>query len=285
MITETQASTRNGYAMLVVLLSLQIGAGFALAAAPVPLKIVAAVFSLVVLICWFGFFIVSPNQGKILQLFGRYVGTEHSTGLRWCNPLYWPRKPISLRVRNFESGQLKVNDARGNPIEIGAVIVWKVVDSAEAYFEVDDYESFVTIQSEAAIRNLANRLPYEASTDGELSLRGEPAGVAEKLKEEVQERLTKAGLLVIEARISHLAYAPEIAQAMLRKQQANAILSARRLIVKGAVDMVSDALTRLTDDHDIELDDERRASMISNLLVVICSEQQTQPVVNAGSLY
>ncbi|MEM9758845.1 MAG: SPFH domain-containing protein [Pseudomonadota bacterium] len=285
MITETQAKTLNGYAVIVVLLAAQVSAGFWLNTASGPMKIVAAMVFVLLLVCWFGLFIVAPNQGKILQLFGRYVGTEHATGLRWCNPLYWPRKPVSLRVRNFESGQLKVNDARGNPIEIGAVVVWKVVDSAEAYFEVDDYESYVTIQSEAAIRNLANRLPYESTAEGELSLRGEPARVAEKLKDEVQERLAKAGLEVIEARISHLAYAPEIAQAMLRKQQANAILSARRLIVKGAVDMVSDALTRLTEDHDIELDDERRASMISNLLVVICSEQQTQPVVNAGSLY
>jgi regulator of protease activity HflC (stomatin/prohibitin superfamily) len=285
MITEIKAGTQNGYLMIVVLLAAQVLCGFLIALAPIFVKLIAILLFIIALICWFGLFIVAPNQGKILQLFGKYAGTEHTNGLRWCNPLYWPRKPISLRIRNFESGQLKVNDSTGNPIEIAAVIVWKVVDSAEAYFEVDNYESFVTIQSEAAIRNLANTYPYESHKDGELSLRGDQIQIAEKLKEEVQARLNKAGLHVIEARISHLAYAPEIAQVMLRKQQATAILAARRLIVKGAVEMVSDALTSLTQQHDFELDDERKASMVSNLLVVICSEQQTQPVINAGSLY
>lgn len=285
MITEVKAKTTDGYLMIATLLSLQLISGLLVAFGPGLVKILAILASVAVLICWFGLFVVAPNQGKILQLFGKYVGTEHTTGLRWCNRLYWPRRPISLRVRNFESGKLKVNDASGNPTEIAAVVVWKVADSAEAYFEVDDYESFVTIQSEAAIRNLATTYPYETHADGELSLRGDPIQIAEKLKEEVQARLNKAGLHVIEARISHLAYAPEIAQAMLRKQQASAILAARRLIVKGAVEMVSDALTSLTDQHQFELDDERKANMVSNLLVVICSEQQTQPVVNAGSLY
>jgi len=286
MITEINAKTRNGYTMVLVLILAQVATAAFAAVMPGALKLVGVIGFILVIICWFGLFVVAPNQGKILQLFGKYVGTEHTTGLRWCNPLYFPRKPISLRVRNFESGKLKVNDARGNPIEIAAVVVWKVVDSAEAYFEVDDYESFVTIQSEAAIRNLATSYPYEAhQEEGGLSLRGDPLQIAEKLKEEVQARLDKAGLFVIEARISHLAYAPEIAQAMLRKQQASAVLAARRLIVKGAVEMVSDALTSLTDEHQFELDDERKASMVSNLLVVICSEQQTQPVVNAGSLY
>lgn len=286
MITEVPAKTQNGYLMVVVLLVAQLLTAGGALVMPGAMKVLAVLGFILVTICWFGLFIVAPNQGKILQLFGKYIGTEHTTGLRWCNPLYWPRRPISLRVRNFESGKLKVNDARGNPIEIAAVVVWKVVDSAEAYFEVDDYESFVTIQSEAAIRNLATSYPYEAhQEEGGLSLRGDPLQIAEKLKEEVQERLDKAGLHVIEARISHLAYAPEIAQAMLRKQQASAVLAARRLIVKGAVEMVSDALTTLTDEHQFELDDERKASMVSNLLVVICSEQQTQPVVNAGSLY
>ncbi len=205
--------------------------------------------------------------------------------MRWANPFYFPKRAISLRIRNFESSKLKVNDARGNPIEIAAVIVWKVIDSAEAFFEVDDYESFVTIQSEAALRNLANIYPYESHEDGELSLRGDPLQIAEKLQLEVQERLQKAGVQVIEARISHLAYAQEIAQAMLRKQQAGAVLAARQLIVKGAVEIFSEALTTLTEQHNFELDDERRASMVSNLLVVICSEQHTQPVINAGSLY
>lgn len=284
MIKEKPASTRNGYGVFIVLLLAQaitIAMVITLGAA---IKIVAAIAVVIVFICWFGFFIVAPNQGKVLQLFGRYVGTEQKTGLRWANPLY-SKKKISLRVRNFESGKLKVNDARGNPIEIATVVVWKVVDTAEAYFEVDDYESFVTIQSESALRNLANAYPYEPHGDDELSLRGDPVRIAEKIKEEVQERLQKAGVHVIEARITHLAYSPEIAQAMLRKQQAGAILAARRLIVKGAVEMVTDALTSLTDQHNFDLDEERKAAMISNLLVVICGDQPAQPVVNTGSLY
>jgi len=285
MITEVQARTANGYLMAISLFIAQLAGAAALLALPGAMKIAAVLFTLLVAIGWFGLFIVAPNQGKILQLFGHYVGTEHRTGLRWCNPLYWPRRPISLRIRNFESGKLKVNDASGNPIEIAAVVVWKVFDSAEAYFEVDDYEMFVTIQSEAAIRNLATSYPYESAADGELSLRGDPIRIAEELKHEVQARLTTAGLEVIETRISHLAYAPEVAQAMLRKQQASAILAARRLIVQGAVDMVADALEKLTKENDIELDEERKAAMVSNLLVVICSEQQIQPVINAGSLY
>lgn len=285
MITEKQASTRNGYSMLLLLFVLQLLFAAMLIVAPGAFKLVALLFSLSTFICWFGFFIVAPNHGKIMQLFGKYVGTEHNTGLRWANPFYFPKRAISLRIRNFESSKLKVNDARGNPIEIAAVIVWKVIDSAEAFFEVDDYESFVTIQSEAALRNLANIYPYESHEDGELSLRGDPLQIAEKLQLEVQERLQKAGVQVIEARISHLAYAQEIAQAMLRKQQAGAVLAARQLIVKGAVEIVSEALTTLTEQHNFELDDERRASMVSNLLVVICSEQHTQPVINAGSLY
>lgn len=285
MITEKQASTRNGYSMLLLLFVLQLLFAAILIVAPGAFKLVALLFSLSTFICWFGFFIVAPNHGKIMQLFGKYVGTEHNTGLRWANPFYFPKRAISLRIRNFESSKLKVNDARGNPIEIAAVIVWKVIDSAEAFFEVDDYESFVTIQSEAALRNLANIYPYESHEDGELSLRGDPLQIAEKLQLEVQERLQKAGVQVIEARISHLAYAQEIAQAMLRKQQAGAVLAARQLIVKGAVEIVSEALTTLTEQHNFELDDERRASMVSNLLVVICSEQHTQPVINAGSLY
>ena len=180
---------------------------------------------------------------------------------------------------------MKVNDASGSPIEIAAVVVWRVVDSAEAFFEVDNYKSFVTIQSESALRNLANQYPYESNGDGDLSLRADPLEIAEKMKTEIQERLSKAGVEVIEARISHLAYATEIAQAMLRKQQAGAVLAARKIIVQGAVEMVTEALTSLTDKHDFELDDERKASMVSNLLVVICGEQQAQPVVNAGTIY
>ncbi len=284
MVKEEAASTSNGYLMIVILFFAQLVAAGTIVVFPGGLKVLAVIATALVFVGWFGFFIVAPNYGKILQLFGKYVGTEHAPGLRWANP-FFSKKQISLRVRNFESGKLKVNDARGNPIEIAAVVVWKVVDSAEAYFEVDDFESFVTIQSEAALRNLANTYPYEPHDGDELSLRGDPASIAEKIKLEVQERLQKAGVHVIETRISHLAYSPEIAQAMLRKQQAGAVLAARRLIVKGAVEMVTDALDTLTKEHDFQLDEERKASMVSNLLVVICSDQQVQPVVNAGSLY
>ena len=294
MITEKKASTQSGYLMLVVLLLLQLlFVALTVVVAPNALigplgavqLFIGILGGVLVFIGWFGFFIVAPNQGKILQLFGKYAGTEHTMGLRWANPFYYPKHAISLRIRNFESSKLKVNDATGNPIEIAAVIVWKVVDSAEAFFEVDNYESFVTIQSESALRNLASIYPYESHQEGSLSLLGEPLKIAGKLQMEVQERLQKAGVQVVEARISHLAYAPEIAQAMLRKQQAGAVLAARQLIVKGAVAIVTDALKALTEEHHFELDNERKANMVSNLLVVICSEQNAQPVINAGSLY
>ncbi|WGL15144.1 SPFH domain-containing protein [Microbulbifer bruguierae] len=289
MIKEKRAFTVNGYAMLAVLLALQL-----LSAVMLVRNLVATDFAMaggwglvtvIVVFCWHGLFMVAPNQGKILQLFGKYVGTEHTTGLRWANPLIFKRTPISLRIRNFESGKLKVNDANGNPIEIATVVVWKVVDSAEAYFEVDDYESFVTIQTEAALRNVANEYPYDNHGEEILSLRGDPIEVAEKIRDQVQERLGRAGIQVIEARISHLAYAPEIAQAMLRKQQAGAVLAARKLIVRGAVEMVTDAISTLAESHDLELDEERKANMVNNLMVVICGEQQVQPVINSGSLY
>lgn len=286
MVVEKSVKAASGYTALFIFAVLHVG--IVIVAVQValtgPKNVVWVILEVLLALCWKGFFMVAPNQGKILQLFGQYVGTAKQQGLRYANPFY-SHKTISLRVRNFESGKLKVNDATGNPIEIAAVVVWKVVDTAEAYFEVDDYESFVTIQSEAALRNLANHYPYESDQEGVLSLRGDPQQIAEKMKHEVQDRLQKAGVNVIEARISHLAYAPEIAQAMLRKQQASAVLSARRLIVQGAVDMVSDALNSLTEKHNFELDEERKAHMISNLLVVICGDQQSQPVVNVGSLY
>ena len=231
-----------------------------------------------------GLFMVHPNEAKVLQLFGRYVGTSKEPGLRWANPLY-SKRAVSLRVRNFESGKLKVNDSSGSPIEIATIVVWRVVDSAEAVFEVDDYEEFVTIQSEAALRNLATTYPYEAAVDGEKSLRGDPKNIAEALKDEIQARLQEAGVEVIEARISHLAYAPEIASAMLRRQQASAIIAAREQIVAGAVGMVQMALEQLERDAVVELDEERKAAMVSNLLVVLCADNEAQPVVNAGSLY
>ena len=231
-----------------------------------------------------GFFMVAPNEAKVLQLFGDYVGTAKTTGLRYANPFYKKRK-LSLRVRNFESGQLKVNDSEGNPIDIAAVVVWRVVETAEATFEVDDYEHYVHVQSEAALRNAATRYPYDSHEDHVMSLRGSTAAVAEHLKAEVQQRLDKAGVEVLEARISHLAYAPEIAAAMLQRQQAGAIIAARQRIVDGAVGMVEMALDRLARNNVVELDEERKAAMVSNLLVVLCSERSTQPIVNAGTLH
>jgi len=232
-----------------------------------------------------GFFTVEPNQAVVLVFLGRYVGTIREAGFWWTNPFSTKRK-VSLRVRNFNSKQLKVNDAFGSPIEIAAVVVWQVVDSAKSRFSVDDYEEFIAIQSETALRALANRYPYDAPDEASIpSLRGIPDEVARELQKEVQARLEVAGVEVLEARLSHLAYAPEIAQAMLRRQQARAIIDARRQIVEGAVGMVDEALKRLSERQIIELDEERKAAMINNLLVVLTSEQNTQPVVNTGSLY
>ncbi|MCI0656295.1 MAG: SPFH domain-containing protein [Acidobacteria bacterium] len=231
-----------------------------------------------------GVFTVSPNQGRVMQLFGAYKGTAREPGLRWANPFY-TKRPLSLRVRNFETAKLKVNDKRGNPIEIAAVVVWRVVDTAEAAFQVDNYENYVHVQSEAALRNLATGYPYDAHTEGEVAISSHTAEVSAQLRTEIHDRLQKAGVEVIETRVSHLAYAPEIAAAMLRRQQAAAVVAARRTIVEGAVGMVENALEMLAERKVIELDGERRAAMVSNLLVVLCSEQNTQPVVNAGSLY
>jgi regulator of protease activity HflC (stomatin/prohibitin superfamily) len=231
-----------------------------------------------------GFFMVNPNQGKVLQLFGEYRGTARVNGLRWANPFFM-KKAVSLRIRNFESSKLKVNDNEGNPIEIAAVVVWKVVDTAEAVFEVDDFENYVHVQSESALRNLATSYAYDAHDDKHISLRGHTSTVADHLKREIQERLSKAGVEVIEARISHLAYAPEIAAAMLQRQQAGAIIAARQRIVEGAVGMVEMALGMLSQKSIIELDEERRAQMVSNLLVVLCGERGATPVINAGTIY
>jgi regulator of protease activity HflC (stomatin/prohibitin superfamily) len=243
--------------------------------------VVAIVIEIVLLI---GLFTVAPNQGRVLQLFGSYHGTAREPGLRWANPFY-TKRPLSLRVRNFETGKLKVNDKRGNPIEIATVVVWRVVDTAEAAFQVDNYENYVHVQSEAALRNLATGYPYDAHTEGEIALSSHTAEISAQLRIEIQDRLEKAGVEVIETRVSHLAYAPEIAAAMLRRQQAAAVVAARRTIVDGAVGMVENALEMLAQRKVIELDEERKAAMVSNLLVVLCSEQGTQPIVNAGSLY
>lgn len=231
-----------------------------------------------------GLFQVQPNQGKVMQLFGRYSGTVRNEGLRWTNPFY-SKRDVSLRVRNFESSKLKVNDNDGNPIEIAAVVVWQVVDTAEAVFQVDDYENFVQIQSEAALRQMATSYPYDSHDSGAPSLRSHGKEVNQHLRDEIQERLGKAGVDVVEARISHLAYAQEIAQAMLQRQQAGAIIAARARIVEGAVSMVEMALEQLSTRGVVTLDEERKAAMVSNLLVVLCGERATQPVVNAGTLH
>lgn len=231
-----------------------------------------------------GFYMVEPNQAAVQSLFGKYVGTVKDQGLRWNNPFYSAKK-ISLRVRNFESGKLKVNELDGSPIEIASVIVWQVVDASEAVYNVDDYESFVHIQAESALRAMATSYPYDQHEDGQLALRSHASEVGEHLKQELQERLADAGIAVLDARISHLAYAPEIAQAMLQRQQANAIIAARTRIVAGAVGMVEMALAELQKNGVVQLDEERKAQMVSNLLVVLCGERSTQPIVNTGSLY
>ena len=288
MITEINRKVPSGYGVLAIMLVAQGITVFALVRAIMaaqPLLVVLSILAiLVVAVFWIGFFMVHPNEAKVLQLFGQYVGTAHEPGLRWANPFYAKSK-VSTRVRNFESGKLKVNDSRGSPIEIAAVVVWRVVDTAEAVFEVDDYEEFVTIQSEAALRNLSTTYPYEPHEGEGTALRSHPGEIATALKKEIQDRLQKAGVEVIEARISHLAYAPEIANAMLRRQQASAIIAARKQIVTGAVSMVDMALSQLQESGVVELDDERRATMVSNLLVVLCGEENAQPVVNTGSLY
>lgn len=249
-----------------------------------PMIVAAAVLIALMTFLSAGLFKVNPNEGQVLQLFGDYKGTAKVQGLRWANP-FFTKKKVSLRVRNFESSHLKVNDIDGNPIEIAAVVVWKVFETAEAVFEVDDYEHYVKVQSEAALRNLATSYAYDAHDDAQVSLRGHTSAVADHLKREIHDRLVKAGVQVIEARLSHLAYAPEIAQAMLQRQQAGAIIAARQRIVEGAVGMVEMALDMLSKKSIVTLDEERKAAMVSNLLVVLCGERSTQPVINAGTIY
>ena len=280
---ETTASTLSGYPMLAILpLTVLAGVAGALILGGVAIKILSLIVALLALICLAGFYMVAPNEGRVLQLFGQYVGTDRALGLRWANPFY-SKQRVSLRIRNFESGQLKVNDSAGNPIEIAAVVVWRVVDTAEAVFEVDDYEDYVAIQSEAAIRNMATSYPYDDHEGESITLRGSANEIGDILKAEVQDRLGKAGVEVLEARISHLAYAPEIASAMLQRQQASAIVAARSKIVEGAVSMVEAALAQLTERQIIDLDAQSKASMVSNLLVILCSDRAAQPVVNSGT--
>jgi regulator of protease activity HflC (stomatin/prohibitin superfamily) len=234
--------------------------------------------------CFAGLTVVNPNEASVVTLFGVYKGTIKRAGFWWVNPLTSRRK-LSLRVRNFESAKLKVNERDGNPIEIAAVVVWRIVETFEAVFNVDDYENFVHVQSEAAVRNLATSYPYDSHDDGNVSLRLSAGEVADRMRHEIQDRLAKAGIEVIEARISHLAYAPEIAGAMLRRQQASAIIAARQKIVEGAVGMVEMALDEISRKNVVALDEERKAAMVSNLLVVLCSEKGVEPVVNTGTLY
>lgn len=244
----------------------------------------AVVLFLVTLVCWFGLFVVQPNQARVLTLFGRYSGSVKAPGLWWTNP-FMIKRTISLRIRNFETAKLKVNDQHSNPIEIGAIVVWQVIDSAEAMFEVENFEDYVRVQSESAVRTLATAYPYDAHVEGQMSLSHNATEISEQLAAEVQARLAKAGMKVIETRLAHLAYAPEIANAMLRRQQASAIIAARVQIVEGAVSMVDMALKKIAERGIVVLDEERKAAMVSNLLVTLCAEQPMQPVVNTGSLY
>jgi regulator of protease activity HflC (stomatin/prohibitin superfamily) len=289
MIREKVRSTLSGWLMIPVLLAAVAGCiwglyGAAQSDGSLSLVILFAVALVVIAILAFGFFIVNPNEAKVLTLFGKYSGSVKRDGFHWANPLLTKRH-ISLRVRNFESSQIKVNDLEGNPIEIAAVVVWKVTETAEACFEVDSYEHYVKVQTEAAVRNLATHYPYDAYEEHHKSLRGNTVEIAEQMKVEVQERLAKAGVEVLEARINHLAYAPEIASAMLQRQQAGAIIAARSRIVEGAVGMVEMALDLLSKRDVVALDNDRKAAMVSNLLVVLCGDRNTQPVVNTGTIY
>ena len=256
------------------------GAGKAIAIAATA----AGLLGVVSLLLLVGMFTVGPNEARVLQLFGKYVGTVRDEGWRWVNP-FTSKRALSLRMRSFETPIIKVNDVEGNPIEIGAIVVWRVVDTAAACFVVDDIASFVRVQSEAAVRSLAMHHPYDGHDERTISLRGHTEAVAEQLKQHISTHCKHAGIEVIDAKIAHLAYAPEIAQAMLQRQQAGAIIAARQRIVEGAVGMVEMALAMLAKNKVVELDEERKAAMVSNLLVVLCGERSTQPIINAGTLH
>lgn len=288
MIREETSNGGSGLGMLLLFLALFFGSGYELfktAVAGFGWGMAGSILAMILSIIGLGgLFVVNPNEAKVLQLFGAYRGTARTAGLRWVNPFY-SKKKVSVRTRNFETGKLKVNDKAGNPIEIAAVVVWKVVDTAEALFNVDDYINFVHVQSESALRNLATHFAYVADAESEMALSSHTSEMSVGLAAEIQERLEQAGVKVVEARISHLAYSPEIASAMLQRQQASAVVAARFKIVEGAVGMVEHALEMLAQKGIIELDGERRAAMVSNLLVVLCGDRHPQPVINAGSLY
>jgi regulator of protease activity HflC (stomatin/prohibitin superfamily) len=287
MIRERQYNTISGWLMVpVIVLGFGLTIWQAVRAATVesPLLLLWVLGLALMVVLIFGFFIINPNDAKVLTLFGKYKGSVKQDGFHWANPLFKLHK-VSLKIHNFESTKIKVNDHEGNPIEIAAIVVWRVVETAEALFEVESYSQYLKVQSEAAVRNLASQYPYDAYVEGQKSLRANTSEVAEHMKAEVQERLSKAGLEVLETRISHLAYAPEIAAAMLQRQQAGAIIAARQRIVEGAVGMVEMALEMLSRREIVELDNERKAAMVSNLLVVLCGERATQPVINTGTIY
>jgi len=288
MIREISKNGSPGLPLLVVGILLTLATGYGMVRAVqltfIPGIIGGAIMIVLLVFFFVGFYMVAPNEAKVLQLFGDYRGTTRTPGLRWANP-FFGKTSLSLRVRNFETGHLKVNDLRGNPVDIAAIVVWKVVDTAEASFQVDDYTNYVHVQSEAALRNLTTLFPYDAHEDGEVALSSHTAEISEKIRGEIHDRLEKAGVEIIEARISHLAYSSEIAAAMLRRQQATAVVAARQKIVEGAVGMVEQALELLAEKEVIELDEERKAAMVSNLLVVLCAETEAQPVINTGSLY
>ena len=285
-IRESVRTPISGLLVLVLLLGGLLACGLTLVAAgqrrQPAVAVVAVMSGIFIMVMLGGIFVVNPNEAKVLVLFGKYVGTVRQAGMYWANPFY-KKANVSLRIRNFESTKLKVNDHDGNPIEIAAIVVWKVTDSAEASFEVNDYEDYVRVQTEAAVRSLATLHPYDAHQEGQMSLRGNTLEVAEQLKREIQERVSKAGVEVLEARISHLAYAPEIAAAMLRRQQASAIIAARQKIVEGAVSMVEMALQQLAARDIVHMNEDRKAAMVSNLMVVLCSEHNAQPVLNTGA--
>ena len=318
---ENVVGAMNGWVMLIVNFALLLGAAFmaqSIAAFALPLQVLTGLVGFAALFMVGGYFTLQPNQARVLMLFGAYKGTVRSSGFHWANPLYsrtrgtasqkdathegqrgramgrhssgalgfqWLTTKLSLRARNFSSDALKVNDKRGNPVEIAAVVVWRVENTAQAVFDVEDYTSYVEIQSESAIRSIASRYAYDQGETHEITLRGGADEVALALKEELQIRLAKAGVIVEEARLTHLAYAPEIAPAMLRRQQAEAIIAARKIIVQNAVGMVHMALEELDQKNVVKLDDERKAAMVSNLLVVLCGNSDASPVINTGTLY
>jgi len=285
---EMDRKVVDGWVALAIMVAVGIGLFvwlISLGRHPHPIAVLGLILTAAVwFVCLFGLFTLQPNMSAVLTLFGKYKGTTRREGFQWANP-FFTKKKLSLRAHNLNSERIKVNDVEGNPIEIAAVVVWRVIDTAKASFDVEDYHEYVEIQTDAALRNLAMAYPYDSSDDAVLSLRGDIEEVTEKLQQHVQERVAKAGVLIDEARIAHLAYAPEIAGAMLQRQQAGAVVAARTRIVDGAVGMVEMALAQLNEKGIVHLDEERKAAMVSNLMVVLCSDKAAQPIVNAGSLY